>query len=166
MKTPAAKVALERRIPEPCLRFRLSGMWIRRVPQLQWYASRSCGFPTNQWAYVSYFDTSTQYRLVCFDCQMGLGNMECWICHEDMPRILRCTGTSTLGQQLLRLCHEYPHTGTQYRVVCFNWQMRLVNKKCLIRNEDMPQILRCTGESREHIVMTDRSLLICLSHFA
>jgi len=29
-----------------------------------------------------------------------------------------CTGTSTKGQQMLRLCHEYPNTGTQYRLDC------------------------------------------------
>jgi len=30
----------------------------------------------------------------------------------------RCTGTSTLGQQMLRLSHEYPDTGTHYRLDC------------------------------------------------
>jgi len=48
----------------------------------------------------------------------GMANMQCWICHEDMPRILRCTGISTIGQQVLRLCHEYHDTGTQYRLDC------------------------------------------------
>jgi hypothetical protein len=32
---PAAKTAFERRIPEPYLSFRLSGMQIRGVPHLQ-----------------------------------------------------------------------------------------------------------------------------------
>jgi hypothetical protein len=164
-KPLAAKAACEPRIPEPCLSFQLSGMRIRGVPELQWYASKSCGCTTNKWAYVSYFDTSTQYHLVCFACQMGLANMQCWICHGDMLKILRCTRTSTIGKQMLRLCHEYLDTGTQYRVVCFNSQMRLVNKQYLIRYQDMPWILWCTGASWANIVMTDRSLDICLSHF-
>ena len=139
-------------------------MQIRGVPELQWYASKSCSFATNKWAYVSYFDTSTQYHLVCSDCQMELANIQCWICHEDMPSILQCTGTSTTGRQMLRLCQQYPDTGTQYRIVSFNWQMRLANKQWLISHEDMPWILQCTGESWAHIVMTDWSLHICLSH--
>jgi hypothetical protein len=77
---------------------------------------------------------------------MGLANIQCWICHEDIPRILWCTGTSTIGQQKLRRWHEYPDRGTQYHLVCFNWHMRLVNKRCLIRHQDIPWILRCTGE--------------------
>jgi len=109
---------------------------------------------------------STEYRLICFDCQMGLVNMQCWICHDDMPRILRYTGTSTIRQQMLWLCHEYPHTGTQYRLVCFQWQMGFANKQCMISHEDMPWILWGTGESWAHIVMTDQSLHICLSHLA
>ena len=28
----------------------------------------------------------------------------------------RCSGTSTIGQQMLRLCHEYHDSGTQYRL--------------------------------------------------
>jgi len=115
---------------------------------------------------MSYFDTSTHYHLVCFDCHMGLANIQCWICHEDMPRILRCTGTSTIGQQMLRLWHKYPDTGTQYRLVCFDWQMRLANKQCLISHQDMPWILLCTGEFWAYIVMTDRSLHICLAPLA
>ena len=116
-KPPAAGTAFELRTPEPCFRFRLCGMWIKGVPELPCYASKSCSFAANKGAYASYFDTSTQYCLVCFDCQMGLANMQCWICQEDTPRIFWCTGTSTIGQQMLRIWHEYPDTGTQYRVV-------------------------------------------------
>jgi hypothetical protein len=165
-KPPAVKVAFEPRLPESCLSLRLSGTQIRGVPEPEWYPNKCCGFAKNKWAYVSYFDTSTQYRLVCFDCQMGLANMQCWICHEDMPRIPRCTRTSPIGQQMLRLWHKYPDTGQQYCLVCFNWQMRLANKRSLISHHDMPCILQCTGESWAHIVMTDRSLHICLSHLA
>jgi hypothetical protein len=165
-KPPAEKAAFEPRIPVPCLSFQLSGMQIRSVPEIQWYATKSCGFATNKWAYVSYFDTSTQYRLVCFESQMGLANMQCWICHEDMPRMLWCTRTSTIGQQILWLWHIYPDTGTHYHLVCCNWQMKLANKQCLISPHDMPCILRSTGESWAHIIMTDRSLHICLSHLA
>jgi len=86
--------------------FGLSGMRIRGVPALQWYASKSCGFATYKSAYVSYFDTSTQYCIVWFDCQMGLANMQCWICPEDMPRILQCTWTSIIWVQKLPLCHK------------------------------------------------------------
>jgi len=58
-ETPGRESGFEPIIPEPCLSFRLSGMHIRGVPELQWYASKSCGFATNKWAYVSYFDPST-----------------------------------------------------------------------------------------------------------
>jgi hypothetical protein len=44
-----------------------------------------------------------------------------------MPRILQWTGTSTIGQQLLRLGQEYSDRGTQYLLVCCNWQMGLAN---------------------------------------
>jgi len=164
--TTTAKASLKLRILEPCLGFQLSGMWIRGVPELQWCASKSHGFVTNKWATVSYYDRSTQYCLVWYDCQMGLANMQCWICHEDIPRILWCTWTSTIGQQTVRLCHEYPDTGTQYRLACYNWEMRLANKLCMISLDDKPWILQCTGESWAHIVMTDQSLHICLSHLA
>ena len=60
----------------------------------------------NKWAYVSYFGTSTQYRLVCFDCQMASANEQCCISHNDMPRILRCTWTSIIWAQKLPLCHK------------------------------------------------------------
>ena len=106
LETPAGKAAFEPRIPEWCLSIQLSGMWIRGVPEHQWYASKSCGFATNKWAYVSYFDSSTEYRLVCFDCQMGFANMQCRICHKDMPRILWCTWTSIRWVQKLPLYHK------------------------------------------------------------
>jgi len=157
-------VAIEPRIPETCLSFPHSGMWIRGVPEPEWYASKRGDFATNKWAYVSYFDTCTQYHLVCFDCHMGWANMKCWISHEDMPRILRCTGTSTIGQQILRLCHEYPDPGTQYCLVCFDWQMGLANMLCWICHDNMPWIIQGTGVSWAHIVMTDRLLHSCLSH--
>jgi len=152
--------------PEPRLSFRLAGMRITGVPELQYWASKSCDLATNKWDYVSYFDTSSQYRLVCFDWQMWLANMQCWFCHEDMHRILQWTGTSTIGQQMLQLWREYPDTGTQYRLVCFDWQMRLENKQCSSSHQDMPWILRCTGESWVPIVMTDRSVHSCQSHSA
>jgi len=47
-KPPAAKAAFEAGIPEPCLSFRLSGMRITGVPELQLYASKSCGFAMNK----------------------------------------------------------------------------------------------------------------------
>jgi len=138
------KAAFEPRIRELCLSFWLSGMRIRGVPELQWYASKSCDFATNKWADISYFDTSSQYRLVCFDCQMGLGNMQCWICHKDMPRILRCTGTSTIGQQILLLCHNNSDTGTQYHLDCLyaKWDRQICS--------DWSVIMICTQDSPVH----------------
>ena len=106
-KPPSAKAAFEPRMPELCLRFRLPGMRIRGVPELQSYASKSCGFATNKWPYVSYYNTSTQYCLVCFDCQMGLANRQCWICHKDMPKIPWCTWTSITWVQKVPLGHKY-----------------------------------------------------------
>jgi hypothetical protein len=143
----ALKAAFEWRIPELCFGFRLSGIGIRGGLEQQWYASKCCAFATNMWAHVIYSHTSTQYRQVSLDCKMWLTNMQCWISHKDMPRIFWCTRTSTIGQQMLQLCHESPDTGTQYRLVYFHWQMRLPNKQCLISRQDMPWILRCTGES-------------------
>ena len=157
---------LEPILSEPCLSFRLSGMPIRGVPDLQWYASKSCGFSTNKWACVSYFETCPQYRLVCFDCKMGCVNIQCWICHDDMHRILRHKRSSTIAQQLPQLFHKYLDTGTQYCLVFFHWRKRLVNKLCLICDEDMRWNLRCTGESWAHIVMINQSLLICQFYFA
>jgi len=154
-KTPIAEAVFEPWIPNPCLSLWLSGMRIWGVPELQWFHSKSCGWAMNKWALVSYSDISTQY---CLDCQMGLAKMQFGICHEDMPRILRFTETSTITQHILRLCHKSPDTGTQYCLVCFNWQMRLVNMEYLIMYEEMPWILRCTRESWAHIVMTNRSL--------
>ena len=46
----------------------------------------------------------------------------------------RCTGTSTLGQQMLRLCHEYPDTGTQYRLDCLyaKWDRQISSGRSVI----------------------------------
>jgi hypothetical protein len=40
---------------------------------------------------------------------------------------LRCARTSMICQQMLRLCHEYPDTGTQYRLDCLyaKWDWRI-----------------------------------------
>jgi len=157
-------VAFEPGIPEPCLSFQLSLMRIRGVPELRWYASKSCGFATNKWADVSYFDTSTHYHLVCFDCQMGLANMQFWICHEDIPRILRCTGTSTIDQQMLQLCHKYPDTGTQYRIDCLynKWDRQVCNDRLVITicAQDSPVHQRIQGISWWQIEH------MCQSHLA
>jgi len=60
----------------------------------------------NKWTCVSHFNTGSQYRLDCLYCPMGLGNMRCWICHNDMPMILQCTRTSIIGQQKQQLCQQ------------------------------------------------------------
>jgi len=121
-------------------------MRIRGVPELQWYASTSCGFATNKWAHVPLSDRSTQYRLVCFDCQMGLANMQGWICHEDMPRILRCTWTSIICVQKLSLCHKYA-SRVSYSDIS-TWilprlsysQMGLADMQCLICHNESHDI--------------------------
>jgi len=94
--------------------------------------------------YHEYPDTGTQYPQVCFDCQMGLANMQCCICHKDMPRILQCTGTSTIGQQILRLCHEYPETGTLYRLdyLYTKWNRQICS--------DRSVIMICAQDSQVH----------------
>jgi hypothetical protein len=102
---PSCHGAFEARIPKPCLSFRLSGIQIKEMPELQWSASKSCGFSTNKWVYVSFFDTCTQYHLDSIDCQIGFANKLCWICHEDVPRILWCTWTSIIFVQKIPLCH-------------------------------------------------------------
>jgi len=43
-------------------------MRILSLPELQWYASKSCNFATNMWANVLYSDRSTQYRLDWLYC--------------------------------------------------------------------------------------------------
>jgi len=82
-------------------------MQIWGFSKLQWYASKSCHFVTNQWARVSYSHPSTQFRLHWLYCQIGWVHMQCWICHNDMPSISRCTRISIVGQQKQRLWHEY-----------------------------------------------------------
>jgi len=67
------------------------------VPNSVSYAGKCCGFAMNKWAQISYFDPATHYVLHCPYCQMGLTNMVCWINHNDIPRILRCPGTSIKG---------------------------------------------------------------------
>jgi hypothetical protein len=158
-KSLVPKAAFVPWIPNPCFRFCFSRMLIRGVPELQWYDSKRCGWATNNLAQVSYSYTCTQYHL---HCQMGLASMQFSIWHDDMPRILRFTGTSTISQHILRLCHKYPDTGTPYRLVCFHWKMRFANIQYLIRYEEMPGILWCTRESWADIVMTNRSLHIWL----
>jgi hypothetical protein len=81
-------------------------MLIRSVVEVQCYASNSCGFATNMWAHVPYSVTSTQYQLVCCDCQIRLANTQCGICYEAMPRILRCTWTSIIWVEKLPLWHK------------------------------------------------------------
>jgi len=106
----AAQPPFEPRIPEQGLSFQLSGMWIRGVREPQLYTCEICGFATNKWACISYFDTHTQYCLVYFDCQMGLANTPCWICHYDMPMILWCTRESwahiVITDQSLHICRS------------------------------------------------------------
>ena len=81
--------------------------------------------------------------------------MQCWIYHEDMPMILRCTGTSTIGQQMLWLWHESPHTSTQYCLDCLyaKWDRQICNDRSVTRY--VPRTLQCTRESRTYL--RDRS---------
>jgi len=46
----------------------------------------------------------------------------------------RCTGTSILGQQMLWLWHEYPDTGTQYRLDCLyaKWDRQICPDRSVI----------------------------------
>ena len=90
-------------------------MQICSVPEPQWYASRSCNFATKKWAHVLYSDRCTQSRLDWLHCQMEWANMLCWICHNDMPRILQCTRTSIMGWQKLRLWDKYVSLGVRFR---------------------------------------------------
>ena len=55
---------------------------------------------------VSNFDTGTKYHINCLYWQMGLADIQCWICHNDMPRILRCTRILIIGQSQQQVCHK------------------------------------------------------------
>jgi len=66
--TRQGKQAAEPWIPEPCPSIRHSAMWILSLPEVQWYASKSCYFATNKWANVLYSDRSTQYCLYWLYC--------------------------------------------------------------------------------------------------
>jgi len=55
-----------------------------------------------------------------FELPNGIGEYAVIDLYNDMPRILQCTRTWTIGQQQPRLCHEYPDTGTQYRLDCLD----------------------------------------------
>ena len=63
----------------------------------------------------------------------------------------RCTRTSTLGQQMLRLFHEYPDTGTQYRLDCLyaKWDRPICSAQSVITiyAQDSPVHRRIYGIS-------------------
>jgi len=63
----------------------------------------------------------------------------------------RCTRTSTLGHQMLWLCHEYPDTGTQYCLDCLHakcdTQICSDRSVITIRAQDSPVYRRIHGIS-------------------
>jgi len=63
----------------------------------------------------------------------------------------RCTRTSTLGQQMLRLCHQYPDTGTQYCLDCLyvEWDRQICSDQSVITicAQDSPVHCRIQGIS-------------------
>jgi len=82
------------------------------------------------------------------------------ICAKEgaFPRIwmkLRCTGTSTIGQQMMRLCHQYSDTGTQHCLDCLyaKWDRLICSDQSVIRlcAQDTPVHRRIRGISSWHI---------------
>jgi len=140
--------------------------------QLRWSLFRKChmiSYDRSSTAYVPItFSNKTVYVIIKYIClSMRYGSLICGKVGALAPIWLkfRCTGTSTLGKQMLRLCHEYPDTGTQSRLDCHyaKWDRHISSDRSVITicSLDSPVHLRIWGISSlliKHFLFTN---LIC-----
>jgi len=83
------------------------------------------------------FSNTTVYMIFNYLCQsMRHGLVVCGSVGTFAPiwSKFRCTGTSTLGQQTLQLCHEFPDRCTQYRLgsLYAKWDSQICSDRLVI----------------------------------